>query len=533
MSFKPSQEQQDIISFNGSCVIIAGPGSGKTFTLSQKIKSILEELPEYRGVIAISFTNKASLELESRVRNLGVDSKSSFFGTIDSFYLSEIVAPFLRHKYDFIPDELIVEKYSDDPLKSEECKNWQSVRCNYERGTVFLESLGWTAIELLKSNRILREYLCARYSHVFIDEYQDSGREQHGVFCILQKLGLVAVAVGDLDQSIYEFAGKSSLYLSKLKDDSSFKTFLLTENRRCHESIDLYAKKFLNQDLEITELKDKRVIRIDVSGGPVEVSLIVEKIVEKLVVQRKKCPSDIGILVADKYTADFFLETLSTFKVQYYRETGLAKVRSERSLFFERCLTCFFDYKESLLSVVERYDEKLLFAKFKKVSFLEKVCSIKDFYHKNASETFPSKDVFVCITSLASQLGLKKDRADDELHKVLEDSRLRESYYPRQDDYLQLMTLHKSKGLEFEVVFHLDLVDYKVPSHGAIHRNGNELVQSRNLHYVGLTRAKEYCFLLSSTRRVNAQGKEHRATPSRFLDGPGLDSLRDTCKLTR
>src|SRR5690606_40088658 len=109
----PTEEQAKILEEVSSCVVAARPGSGKTFTLSYKIKDILATLPDYRGVIAISYTNKASEELRDRVLALGVQKKSSFFGTIDKFCLTEIVIPFLRHKFGLPTVEIKVIKASE------------------------------------------------------------------------------------------------------------------------------------------------------------------------------------------------------------------------------------------------------------------------------------------------------------------------------------------------------------------------------------------------------------------------------------
>jgi len=88
MEHEPTPEQNKIIEETSNCVVIAKPGSGKTFTIAFKIRSILVDLPHYKGVAAISFTNKASDELEHRSLPRGVDRKNSFFGTIDKFFIS-------------------------------------------------------------------------------------------------------------------------------------------------------------------------------------------------------------------------------------------------------------------------------------------------------------------------------------------------------------------------------------------------------------------------------------------------------------
>lgn len=62
----PTEQQKAILECRENLVVIAAPGSGKTFVLSEKIKNDIKELLDYQGIIAISYTNKASLELKNR-----------------------------------------------------------------------------------------------------------------------------------------------------------------------------------------------------------------------------------------------------------------------------------------------------------------------------------------------------------------------------------------------------------------------------------------------------------------------------------
>ena len=94
-----SDEQKAIIKEESNCVVIATPGSGKTFTLSQKCRKIISSLPDYRGIIAISYTNKASNELKHRTILNNLNPKNSFFGTIDKFCVIEIIIPFGKHVF--------------------------------------------------------------------------------------------------------------------------------------------------------------------------------------------------------------------------------------------------------------------------------------------------------------------------------------------------------------------------------------------------------------------------------------------------
>ena len=94
------------------------------------------------------------------------------------------------------------------------------------------------------------------------------------------------------------------------------------------------------------------------------------------------------------------------------------------------------------------------------------------------------------------------------------------------------MTLHKSKGLEFDVVLHLDLYEWIFPNKRPGPNNdfnnpvyGN-LEQDLNLHYVGITRAKKACFLISSTKRTNNNNEERNGRDSEFLWIENIDELR-------
>ena len=163
---RPTTEQLRVIEESDHCVVIASPGSGKTLTVSLKIKGILPELPHFRGVIAISFTNKASDELERRCLTEGLDQKSSFFGTIDSFFLSEIIIPFGTHVFGLplggFQETVLLEQIEEAggakiPLAvgnySEIERQYLPIfKKLYLEGKVILESFGFLALYILKSS---------------------------------------------------------------------------------------------------------------------------------------------------------------------------------------------------------------------------------------------------------------------------------------------------------------------------------------------------------------------------------------------
>jgi len=110
---------------------------------------------------------------------------------------------------------------------------------------------------------------------------------------------------------------------------------------------------------------------------------------------------------------------------------------------------------------------------------------------------------------------------ENALGRTLDDEFIIKQYKPIDQNEVQVMTLHKSKGLEFDVVFHLDLYDWVFPRR-IYTGNFNEekfdnWEQELNLHFVGITRAKKYCLLVSSTRRLNSNDEEKSGNKSQFM----------------
>lgn len=87
-----------------------------------------------------------------------------------------------------------------------------------------------------------------------------------------------------------------------------------------------------------------------------------------------------------------------------------------------------------------------------------------------------------------------------------------------------IMTLHKSKGLEFNIVFHMDMYKWIIPNE---YGDESSVQQDLNLHYVGLTRAKDACYIMNGTARFRSKKNDYIfAEPSSFLSKPGLAERR-------
>lgn len=530
----PTEEQSKILEETGSCVVVARPGSGKTFTLSYKIRDILSTLPEYRGVIAISYTNKASEELRDRVLALGVQKKSSFFGTIDKFCLTEIIIPFLRHKFGIPRLDIKIIKSSESTLLQGLCPNglekmtWEITEVLYKNGEVILDLAGRTALALLKTNEVLRKYMKARYSHIMIDEYQDSGKEQHAIFMELFSLGITAIAVGDLDQSIFAFAGKSSDYLYDLSHHEGFQKYALTVNRRCHPSIAEYSLKLINPAFITSTYEETRVYSKIVQGHHPNIAQFIEKSIPQLQ-QKFEVPKlvEIAILCRGNAMAKMMKDEIKKYEVQFREDTPLDSLSSPWAIFFIETLYCLLDPLSSVNELFEKHlGEEVVKSNHKKC--LAQMIQLKKEISEFALEKLQNSGVFLKETAeLLIPVSEKRD-SERALLEVLGSSTYLQSYFPRKEGQIQAMTLHKSKGLEFDIVFHLDLYQWTLPSYQAVVKGDqNEMRQSVNLHYVGITRARKACILLTSSHKFDPKSNTVKAaTISEFLTRADLMNIR-------
>lgn len=88
------------------------------------------------------------------------------------------------------------------------------------------------------------------------------------------------------------------------------------------------------------------------------------------------------------------------------------------------------------------------------------------------------------------------------------------------------MTLHKSKGLEFNIVFHMDMYKYIISDEWG---DEEQIKQLLNLHYVGVTRAIDACYIMIGTKRYRAKKNDfYKAEPSSFLVLKGYQNVETT-----
>lgn len=545
-SLKPSlianQEQLSIIFSKGNCVVIAQPGSGKTFVLSQKIKLELQELPDFKGVVAISFTNNASNELEKRCLNSYTDKKGSFFGTIDTFFLHEIILPFGKQLFGMPQHKIkVISNIEDDKLSSDidlvlrngydklNTDDIIKIKEHFLSGMIFLKTFGILALYVIDNSLACRKYLKARYSHIIIDEYQDSGYEQHACFLKMMDLGLSAIAVGDINQSIYAFSGKESKYLYHLTQmEEKFKLFALSVNFRCHRSIIDYSDKILQPGYNPSILDDIRVFEKSIRGSEIEIAKWLNVAIPALMNTYKiSKPNKVAILVKSNRTGKIIDNNLS-LKHKLFDRTPLDEDTSYWGIIFKKILLLIFNTDATIYNFIADYfDIEGETIKTRNLYYL-----LENIIKGGRKNLFILKNKLEDFVNIAKII-YPKEKNPESIHslvKILDSEEQLNAFKPAGTDEVQIMTLHKSKGLEFDIVFHLDLYRYILPTE----RNGQyfNYKQDLNLFYVGVTRAKECCVLCTSTKRHRGtDGNITSAERSIFMEMNNLDAYRKVLDL--
>ncbi|MGK5023085.1 UvrD-helicase domain-containing protein [Janthinobacterium sp. LB2P10] len=537
VNFVPSVQQDQAIQCLSNMVIVASPGSGKTSVLSRKIRNLIPGLHPHQGIIAISFTNKASDELERRCKESAFDVKNSFFGTIDEFCLREIVFPFARQLMLVATQvktaklsELPVQLTSSLPIKPIQQATVADIadflpflQGALAQGYVPLEAVGMLASHVFIESLACRKYLVARYRAVFIDEYQDSGYFQHELFLNLRTLGLSAVAVGDGDQSIYAFAHKDTRYLLQLTvPGSGFAQFAITTNFRSHPSVNDYAQRLLNPNHAVNPTNDFRVFLKTSSGDQRAIGTWLTTAIPHLMNHfGVDLASRVAIFCRHQHSARLIADHL---KVNYYlvEDSPFETTPSTESSHFTDLLRLRYDSQLTVEPLIERVGRLKLSRverrELRRVLLRCRTCAATDLVASVLDATS------LITGQTVSSIG------EAELKSVCDDaSKLRWFHCPSRDA-VQIMTLHKAKGLEFDLVFHADLYDHVIPTRlyppGTFgHVIFENETQCLNLHYVGITRAIKACVLMTSTVRINRQGQSKTGAPSQFIGRNGISAI--------
>jgi len=278
-----TQQKNAVTAENGPVLVVAGPGSGKTRVLTQRIAYLIavEGVRPWQ-ILAVTFTNKAAKEMQERVKHLLPDQATEgiMLGTFHS-----ICARIMRREAEYLPvesnfvifdsddqerivksvirelnineklyrpasvhgsisrakNELInAEQYPTTTYRDEIVKR---VYVEYQKRLIasnavdFDDMLVYTA-KLLDDNPSVRDKYAQRFRHVLVDEFQDTNLAQYALVQQLASHHKNIFCVGDPDQSIYAWRGADWRNIQRFEQDfPDARTILLEQNYRSRQTI--------------------------------------------------------------------------------------------------------------------------------------------------------------------------------------------------------------------------------------------------------------------------------------------------------
>lgn len=292
MGFNEAQTQA-IQHTDGPCLVLAGPGSGKTLTIVNRVKYLIEKQkvrPE--EILVVTFTRFAAAEMKSRLclvmgkRDLpvtvgtfhgiyygilkwayrmnqenilsetekyqilrGVINKERMEIFDEEDFIQDIAAEIGKVKNNRIPlEEFVSEKCSADAFRN--------IYRNYEQHRKELKKIDFDDMlvlcyELFRSRPDVLAQWQKKFRYVLIDEFQDINRIQYDVIRMLAQPENNLFVVGDDDQAIYGFRGADSeLMLGFGKDFPDAKQILLGMNYRSTANIVQNSLKLIENNVE-------------------------------------------------------------------------------------------------------------------------------------------------------------------------------------------------------------------------------------------------------------------------------------------
>ena len=261
----------------GPLLLLAGPGSGKTFTILQRVFFLLEQGVSPGRILVVTFTREAQISLKRRFQRECSENLPVNIGTFHSvfYYLlreSGAVSPNITFFQEQEKNKLlhqIIKKnmqkaggqeaaavlsafgYYKNTLNWEEAakrapeKYREALPSLFRQFQEAAEKLGkmdyddilYLCKEVLERNENIRRVWQRRFSHILIDEFQDVNPVQYEVLKLLAAPPFSIMAVGDDDQSVYGFRGSEPECLKRFKQEFQAEVLLLNQNYRSLKNI--------------------------------------------------------------------------------------------------------------------------------------------------------------------------------------------------------------------------------------------------------------------------------------------------------
>ena len=287
------EQEEAIMHRDGPAMVLAGPGAGKTYVITNRVKALIDEYgvkPEQ--ILVVTFSKAAAVEMKERFEMLtGGQRLPVRFGTFHSVFfqilrlayhyeVKDIATPALKYRFleeilnetgyevddkkEFLSDiEKEISRVKGEGIEidcyfSSACSAeiFQKMYRGYQeklqrhRCLDFDDMVVYT-YQLLKEREDIRRRWQAQFRYLLIDEFQDINRLQYETVCMLAEPENNLFIVGDDDQSIYGFRGaKPGIMLSFPKRFPDTKQIVLGVNYRCSDEIMKAAERLIGKNNE-------------------------------------------------------------------------------------------------------------------------------------------------------------------------------------------------------------------------------------------------------------------------------------------
>lgn len=555
----------------GPALVIAGPGTGKTRVLTYRVIHLIQQksvAPE--NILAVTFTNKAAAEIKERLNHLihSIPEDNyltrpfvSTFHSLGYAMLLEmeeepftILAPEdkphvlrkacgVEHKKTRAFIEAIEKAkqsfLSPDEIEDKEMADVYRRYLDYlqEHRLRDLQDLITLPVQILESNPSLAAKWRERFQWILVDEYQDINYSQYRLIrCLAPGPSANLCVIGDPDQAIYGFRGADVRYIKRFKQDYPGAALCpLRQSYRCSGSIlkasgDIIGKAGLSGIEEGVKLQ---IVKNNTHKSEAE---FVARTIEQMMGGLRFFSMDSGITQGNKERE---IESLSDFAVLFrlkgqmealekaFMDHGIPyQAIGEEPFFSQEPAASIVD----LLKLMRNPGTGLLRDKLAEKGVIPDNHEFSgDMFNTSTKRKAVTRVLSEIIEQYFNNLDIQQERLvkrlmdmaaefDDDIDEFLKWTVLGTAAdtYSKEMERVALMTLHASKGLEFNAVFIVGCEEGLLP-YSLFKSRVSDPEEERRLLYVGMTRAKKFLYLSHAGRRI-LRGREYELPRSSFLD---------------
>ncbi|WP_285475403.1 UvrD-helicase domain-containing protein [Actinoplanes sp. NBRC 101535] len=513
----------------GPLLIVAGPGTGKTRTLTHRIAYLCAELGVFpERCLAITFTRRAAAELKERLEGLLGDVAEDI--TVGTFHALGLTILKENAKAAGLGTGWRIAEEPEQTQAREQAGEDDAAyrKLLRQQDLVDLDDLISVPVTLLREDPALVEKYRRRWQWIFVDEYQDVDDLQYELLRLLSPADGNLCAIGDPDQAIYSFRGADVRYFLRFNADFvDARLVRLTRNYRSSAPILAAAVQAIAPSTlvpgrrldparldpeaplvgryparSVSDEADFVVRTIDeLVGGLSHRSLDSGRIDSRAAVAGNLSFSDVAVLYRTDAQSGPILDALSRAGVPVQKRSH-NRLRDRPGVqVIARELRHESGQSGSLASRVRLAAQSLA--------------------QRFAAPTLDGGQIAPeDIWSAADLLRPLAERAGDDLALFLQQlsTGAEVDALDERAEAVNLLTLHAAKGLEFPVVFLVGCEDGLVPLRwpGSAPTD-DEIAEERRLFFVGLTRAQDRLYISHTARRTR-HGSERDQAPTPFLD---------------